>query len=791
MNEDNGSAGQGSAPDGASAAGDAEATRSVIGQIVRTAQDMAGGGDLTGAMRHLLEGLPRVADGGPPEARDSLAALVLDLRAQLAPGIDSPADFVQHELELVRLLLAVWHTRESTPGGRLSTDTWGMAVGVPELMGFFEPPQPPEGLQEQRAALLQRRVELDGLTEQAVLAGRFVVPTFALAQRFGLDDTDLWLVMALAAPELEPAFDRAYRYAWQDYTKKLPDVGFLRDLLDCLAPHPQAVPERFEPGAPLVRHRLVTLSAPLDRPDCSLMHTHVALAAPVVAFLRGRSILDPALAGVARLRWSEHTLEDLVLPSGVLVALERLYASGDGPFRFKALLVGARGAGKRSLAAGMAWRGSRPLLDISVHALAADPARAFKLLSLAVRDARLHRALLYVDLRHAVADNQQLGVHQAVAGAMAQTQDLPVILGARGVGSSLFGEIGDLCELPITGFGTDELVQLWNRSLSARGLQVPDREVLVRGACQPGMTPGMVDLAAAELQGRQVASGLAETKEEDLRQVVRNQVALGLAGIAQRVSTSMDWEDLVLPDETLDQLERVVVNLRYADQVFDQWGFGGRFPYGKGLSVLFAGPPGTGKTMAAGIVARDLGVDLFQVDLSQIVSKWIGETEKTLARIFDAAERSHAAILFDEADSLFGRRTEQRTSTDRYANLETNYLLQRVEQYEGLIILTTNFEENLDEAFRRRLRFSIHFPFPDATARQRIWKVLIPPQAKVRRSVDWEALAEDFELSGGAIKNAVLRAAFSAAEEGTPIGHEHLVESAVEEYRSLGKLVRD
>ncbi len=791
MSDDTSSASPGGPPDDVGGGNEAEASRHVIGQIVRRAQELAGSGDVTGAMRQLLEGLPGVGDSGPPEARDSLAALVLDLRSQLAPGIDSAADFVQHELELVRLLLALWHTRESAPGGRLSTDTWGMAVGVPELMGFFEPPQPPAGLSEQRAQVRQRRVELDGLTEQAVLAGRFLVPTFALAQRFGLDDTDLWLLMALAAPELEPAFDRAYRYAWQDYTKKLPDVGFLRDLLDRLPPHPHTVPERFEPDAPLVRHRLVKVSAPLDRPDCSLMHRHVALAAPVVAFLRGRAVLAPALAGVARLRWSQHTLDDLVLPSGVLGALERLYSDGGGPFPFKALLVGGRGAGKRSLAEGMAWRGSRQLLHISVHSLAADPRRAYELLTLAVRDARLHRALLYVDLRRAVADNNEVALHQAIASALAHTQDLPVILGARGVGSALFGEVGDLCELPITGFGTEELVQLWTRSLTARGQAVPEREVLVRAACQPGMTPGMVELAAAELQARQVAAGDEETKEDDLRQVVRNQVALGLAGIAQRVNTTMDWDDLVLPDETLDQLERVVVNLRYADQVFDQWGFGGRFPYGKGLSVLFAGPPGTGKTMAAGIIARDLGVDLFQGDLSQIVSKWIGETEKTLARIFDAAERSHAAILFDEADSLFGRRTEQRTSTDRYANLETNYLLQRVEHYEGLIILTTNFEENIDEAFRRRLRFSIHFPFPDAEARHRIWQVLIPPQAKLSRKVDWEALAEDFELSGGAIKNAVLRAAFSAAEDRKPIGHDHLVDSAIEEYRSLGKLVRD
>jgi SpoVK/Ycf46/Vps4 family AAA+-type ATPase len=231
--------------------------------------------------------------------------------------------------------------------------------------------------------------------------------------------------------------------------------------------------------------------------------------------------------------------------------------------------------------------------------------------------------------------------------------------------------------------------------------------------------------------------------------------------------------------------------LRYSDRVFDEWGFAGRFPYGKGLLCLFSGPPGTGKTMAAGVIAREIGVDLFQVDLSAVVSKWIGETEKTLARIFDEAQRAQAALLFDEADSLFGRRTEQKTSTDRYGNLEVNYLLQRVENYEGLVILTSNFEQNIDEAFKRRLRFSIHFPFPDAEARARIWRVLLPSEANVADDIDFDEVAERFDLAGGNIKNAVLRAAFDAAQSECAIGREQLIRAALEEYRGMGKLVRD
>ncbi len=405
----------------------------------------------------------------------------------------------------------------------------------------------------------------------------------------------------------------------------------------------------------------------------------------------------------------------------------------------------------------------------------------------------MHRALLYIDIRRTLSEMDTAPVMASALGRrLTASTDLPVAIGARSVSEVLFEEVEGLCELPVTGYGTDELLALWRAALEGRGLTPPDEDVLVAVACQPGLTPGMIERAAAEVAGRAAADGTGgEVADEALRNAVRNQVALGLAGVAQRVSSAMDWDDFVLPEDTLERLEDIIVHMRYSERVFDEWGFAGRFPYGKGLLCLFSGPPGTGKTMAAGVIAREIGLDLFRVDLSAVVSKWIGETEKTLARIFDEAERARAALLFDEADSMFGRRTEQKTSTDRYANLEVNYLLQRVEDYDGLVILTSNFEENIDDAFKRRLRFSIHFPFPDAKARERIWQVLIPKEAAVVKRIDFGDLAERFELAGGNIKNAVLRAAFDAAQEETSIGYQHLIRAAQEEYRGMGKLVRD
>src|SRR5690606_36008172 len=210
---------------------------------------------------------------------------------------------------------------------------------------------------------------------------------------------------------------------------------------------------------------------------------------------------------------------------------------------------------------------------------------------------------------------------------------------------------------------------------------------------------------------------------------------MGMRGIAQKVSTSLTWNDVVLPDEVLATLMEIVTYARYQRKVFDDWGFGAKLPYGRSNSALFTGSPGTGKTMVAGIIARELGMDLFRVDVSQIVSKYIGETEKNLAKIFDEASQGHVVLLFDEADSLFAKRTSVKSSHDRYANLEVNYLLQRIEVYDGVTVLTSNFPDNIDDAFARRIRFKVDFPFPDEAERAKLWRIMVPDEAELDAAV--------------------------------------------------------
>jgi SpoVK/Ycf46/Vps4 family AAA+-type ATPase len=262
-----------------------------------------------------------------------------------------------------------------------------------------------------------------------------------------------------------------------------------------------------------------------------------------------------------------------------------------------------------------------------------------------------------------------------------------------------------------------------------------------------------------------------------------------IGGVANRVQKLASWSSIVLPPEVVDTIREFIGRIRHRRKVYDTWGFDRLMTTARGLSALFQGGPGTGKTMVAGIMARELGYDLYRVDLSRVLSKWIGETEKNLANVFDAVEDGQAIVLFDEADSLFSKRTDVKTSVDRYANLEVNYLLQRLDSFEGIAILTTNLGTSIDPAFKRRLSLRLSFPFPDEEMRAELWRVHLPPELPRAGEFDLAALARKHQLSGGYIRNAVLRAAFLAAQEEVPLTQEHLERAIKLEYREMGKLV--
>ncbi|MFB2891742.1 ATP-binding protein [Aerosakkonemataceae cyanobacterium BLCC-F50] len=262
-----------------------------------------------------------------------------------------------------------------------------------------------------------------------------------------------------------------------------------------------------------------------------------------------------------------------------------------------------------------------------------------------------------------------------------------------------------------------------------------------------------------------------------------------LDDLAQRITPSASWEDLVLPEEQRRMLQQIAAHVRQRTKVYEKWGFASKSDRGLGISALFAGVSGTGKTMSAEVLAQELQLDLYRIDLSSVVSKYIGETEKNLRRIFDAAEGGATILLFDEADALFGKRSDVKDSHDRYANMEVSYLLQRMEAYQGLAILTTNLKDSLDTAFLRRIRFVVKFPFPDASERAEIWKRIFPKNTPIE-SLDFNRLAR-LNVAGGNIRNIALNAAFLAADTGEAVAMKHLLEAAQNEYVKLERTLTD
>jgi SpoVK/Ycf46/Vps4 family AAA+-type ATPase len=284
--------------------------------------------------------------------------------------------------------------------------------------------------------------------------------------------------------------------------------------------------------------------------------------------------------------------------------------------------------------------------------------------------------------------------------------------------------------------------------------------------------------AAAEARANRFGDPAVE-----LWEACRNQARPRMEGSAQRVVSSRGWDDLVLPAAQMDTLHEIASQVKNRFIVYDRWNFGRGDERGMGISVLFSGPSGTGKTLAAEVLANSLRLDLYRIDLSQVVSKYIGETEKNLRRVFDAAEEGGSVLLFDEADAIFGKRSEVKDSHDRYANLEVSYLLQRMESYRGLAILTTNLKSAIDPAFHRRLRFIMQFSFPDATERMGIWKRSFPGGAPVE-GLRFDKLAR-LNITGGNIRNAAIAAAFLAADAGEPIRMKHLAQSCRSELAKL------
>jgi AAA+ superfamily predicted ATPase len=605
-----------------------------------------------------------------------------------------------------------------------------------------------------------------------------------LRDAFGLDDTDLGLVVVAAAPEFDGRYERLYAYLQDDATQRWPSVGLALDLISGSAGAMLKARRRLTAAeAPLLRHRLVRMHR--SEPGQSLLSCRLSLDPQAVDFLFGHDGLDERLTAFAELMAAEPRASPADQRETRLLAL----AGAADQRRLLLHFHGDQGAGKRTAAGRLATMAGLPLLCVDLARAPADDAGFDAAMSLLAARCRLHPCLLYLGNGDAIPDAPEGTRWRAVAAVFAAQRDVTVLASREPLAAVRRGSVPAV-EVAFDAPTVAERRWLWRERLARVGLSAGDHE-LDSLAELFELTPGRIGDAVSAAAGAvawRAASGEADGGDgQALFLAARAQAGEVLAGLADRLEQAWGWDDIVLPGEALAQLRDICRRVIHKRQVLDGWGMGRKLPLGRGVAALFAGPSGTGKTMAAAIVGRELGLDVYRIDLSRVVNKYIGETEKNLARVFDAAERANVILLFDEAEALFGKRSEIKDAHDRYANIEIGYLLQRMDAYPGATILATNLRHHLDEAFLRRLQVVVPFPMPAEADRLRLWRKMFPREAPLAADVDFEALAREVRLSGGNVRNIALAAAFAVAGEERPIGIADLWLAAAREHRKLGR----
>jgi hypothetical protein len=605
--------------------------------------------------------------------------------------------------------------------------------------------------------------------------GTHLTPLDVLAIDCGLTPAAVAILFAILAPRLRGELARLYGILANDPGRPLVDEHLLGQLLgQLLGGDLAALSRELDGDRPLRRHGLIHVG-PGERPFAALIVDPLVVRYVANFDLAGEP--DPHLI----VRRADRELAELQLPRDVAGKALRYLAAArpDEPARI--VVRGRTGCGRHTLLAALAARAGRALGVIDPTTMPRDPHQLPAMVQTALRRARLRGLVPCIDgLELIGADHPDTRI---ALGAVLRDHAGPIALRLPAEAAVPLDPGYLLLDIPAR--NERERGVSWAIALDHHGIELPDASEL---AARYRVGPGIIEQVCAEVVRRPDPPGEPAAWMRELDDAVRQHLENRLGATARRVSRLASWADIVLPEDITDSLLELTARVRHRKTVYEQWGFDRSITTARGITALFQGSPGTGKTMVAGVIARDLGLELYRVDVSRITSKWIGETEKNLGSLFDAAEDGQVMLLFDEADSLFAKRTEVKTSVDRYANMEVNYLLQRLDSFEGIAILTTNFGNAIDPAFKRRLTYRVTFPFPDEEMREQLWRSLIPPEVPIAGKIDFAGLSQRFRLSGGYIRNATLRAAFLAAEEGSALTHAHLERAIRMEFREIGKL---
>ncbi|BBJ46114.1 ATPase [Streptomyces antimycoticus] len=701
-----------------------------------------------------IAGGDAIANGDANAGGDSVAG------GDSIPGEDGQALAAAVQAVLARV--DAHASRATSNGSRPGASPSGGAAAPRDAATTDEPTtpaaqQPPTGARERRTA-----------THPAPAPKAISGPATldALVACFGLSTFERQLVLLAAAAELDPTAAARCAAASGDPTRTYPTFSLALAALD--EPHWSAL----TPVSPLRRWRLTELDD-----ETRLTTSRLRIDERILHFLAGSPYLDARLHGLLRRAQTPQTL-----PASYGRAADRVAAGWnesrpEAPLRVE--LVGGDLTTRTDIAATAARRTGLALYVMTSDDVPTDAAERDRLARLWQREAVLLPAALLLEVGE--MDREQTAATDAFIDAAA----VPLVVSSpdpRPTGRPR-GE-----RVTVPGLDDTEQLALWADAFA----DIPriQKSHLRSLVAQFQLPPHVIrSAAAAVLRDLPDADTDADTDALDPTELAWRagliEARIGLDELGRRIEPEAAWDDLVLADHQSRILREVVAHVRQRATVHQEWGFAATLRRGLGVTALFAGGSGTGKTLAAEVMAKELGLDLFIIDLSQVVSKYIGETEKNLRKVFDAAERGGALLLFDEADALFGKRSEVKDSHDRYANLEVSYLLMRMEAYRGLAILTTNMKKALDPAFMRRIRFVVDFPFPGESERAEIWRRVLPAQAPMK-DIDPQRLAQ-LTVAGGSIRNIALSGAFLAAEEGDRLQMRHMLAAARTEYQKLDR----
>jgi ATP-dependent 26S proteasome regulatory subunit len=636
--------------------------------------------------------------------------------------------------------------------------------------------------EEQSFSQIQSAAEQQArdLAEMALQRGR-LTRLQHLVNVFGLDRFELDVLLISFAPFLDPRYERLYGYLQDDVTRKHASINLALDLLSEPGAGRLKYLAYFADDARLFRNRLLELMPNSgEGGDTPLLSRMLRPDVAVITWLLGGYQPHEELRPHTQLLLPQENEEDRLLAGVSWPDIE--WAVAQEPLL---VFYGPNKAAQQATARLVAVSAKRPLISVNLQSVVAADQSPHSAVVLALRDARLIGAIPFL-----VNWDACLVEDSPSPGLLAELLAYPRLTIIAGEQSWLARDVARSRNLLWTEFPVPTYPQrkgLWHHFISRK--QLPSDLDLDTLAGQFILTAGQIRDAVA------TARDIATSRRDDAIQLVdlfaaaRSHSNPHLSGLARKIEPRYTWEDIILPKDQLGLLYEIVDTVHERPKVLEEWGVAKKLAASAGVTVLFAGPPGTGKTMAAEVIAGQLRLDLYKIDLSTVVSKYIGETEKNLERIFSEAQSSNAILFFDEADALFGKRSEVKDAHDRYANIEISYLLQRMEVYDGVTILATNLRANLDEAFTRRLQFAVDFPFPEEEYRLRIWETLFPKDVPCSSDIDLPLLAHRFKLAGGNIRNIIVNAAFLAAADGGLLTMGHFFHSTRRELQKMGRLV--